>query len=345
MIEPDATPLVSLVDPNATLQVLEGSLTAEGRPQEALVARELRAVAGGMEEPKVIALRSRRLPPGYDEGPPILDAGTLRERVLPPDARSVFFAVVAAIAGTEARVFADELGSVGLTARDRAAQGHTLWPWFERARRALGVSGIELAESDGVPQPRVLTPPARFAEARPTPWVIVPPTLASRPEPIQQAALARVLTRIALGTPWLDRLEPEHVRGLLVAAVRLVVPSYANDLTDGDCGAAADEYTRPLGRAITRAQKKVLAAFAPDLESAAGPTLAAIDAFVLGARRTEARIAFLLTGDALATLEELGATYRGLRAAMADPIAGDLFRFGFTPNATALRRDLGAVWT
>jgi serine/threonine protein kinase len=345
LIEPDATPLVSLVDPSATLQVLEGSLTAEGRPQEALVARELRAVAGAMDEAKIVALRSRRLPPGYDDGPPILDAATLREHVLPADARSVFFDVVAAIAGTEARVFAEELDSLGLTARDRTAQGHTLWPWFERARRALGVSGIELAECDGVPQPRVITPPARFAEARATPWVIVPPTLASCPEPVQQAALARVLTRIALGTPWLDQLDPEHVRGLLIAAMRLVVPSYANDLTDGDCGAAANEYTRPLGRGITRAQKKALATLAPDVESATGPTLGAIDAFVLGARRTEARVAFLLTGDALATLDELGTTYRGLRAAMADPIASDIFRFGFTPIATALRRQLGAVWT
>jgi hypothetical protein len=30
---------------------------------------------------------------------------------------------------------------------------------------------------------------------------------------------------------------------------------------------------------------------------------------------------------------------------MADPIVGDIFRFGFTPNATARRRDLGALWT
>jgi hypothetical protein len=336
MIDPDATPLLSLANPSASLLVLQESLAAVGRPQEALVARELRAVAGGMERAAVAALRARRLPPSDMEGPPVLDGETLRERVFPEDARSVLLAVAAAIAGTEARVFGEELGAFGLSARDRVGAGHPLWAPFERARRALGLKDVDLAVCDRVPQGQVLM--------RSNPWVLVPPTLPSQPEPVQVAALVRALTRIALGTAWVERLRTPQVRCLLVAAVRLVVPSYADDLTDGDRAEGANEYVRPLGRAITRAQKKALTALVPTLESARGPTLGEVEAFVLGATRAEARAAFVLTGDALATLDALGAGDRSLSAVMAHPVTADVFRFGLTPKATVLRHELGALW-
>jgi hypothetical protein len=335
MIEPDPTPLVSLADARAPLAILEESLSAGGRPHEALVARELRALAGGLDDAAASALRARRLPPWYDDdGPPALDGATLRDRVFPAEARHVLLDVAAAVAGTEARLFPDELAVLGLTPRDRIGQDDPLWPAFERARRALGVTEVELAVCEGVPHPRVVT--------RAPPWIVVPPALASQPAPVQVAALSRALARIALGMTWIDRLSPTHVRGLLLAAARLVAPSYGDDLRDGDQGAAANDYARPLGRAITRAQKKALAALAPTLE--AGPTVAEIEALMRGAKRTEVRVAFLMTGDMLATVDELRLPERTLRAVFAHPLAGDAFRFALTQRATALRREVGTLF-
>ena len=141
-----------------------------------------------------------------------------------------------------------------------------------------------------------------------------------------------------------------QVRGLLVAAARLVVPSYGDDLVDGDRGDAANDYARPLGRAITRAQKKALSLLAEDLEAMNGPTLAEIEALVRAVRRTELRVAFLLTGDMLAAIGELHAlpAARGpaaLTTVLTHPLAGDAFRFALTPRATALRRELGTLWS
>ena len=198
MIDPDPTPILSLADPSPALVVLEDCLTAERRPQEALVARELRAVAGGLDDAAVVALRARRLPPWYEDdgGPPPLDGATLRDSRVPVrgascparrrrgDRRDR-----GARAPRRARRF------LGLTPRDRVGAEHPLWAPFERARRALGLTGVELAICDGLAQPRVLS--------RSPPWVVTGPALVSQPEPVQMAALARLLTRVALGTIWI----------------------------------------------------------------------------------------------------------------------------------------------
>jgi hypothetical protein len=292
----------------------------------------------------VVALRGRRLPPWYqnDGGPPVLDGATLRDRVFPPQARHVLLDVAAAIAGTEGRLFGEELNDLGLSARDRVGADHPLFAPFERARRAFGLTGVELAIREGLAQPRVLT--------HSPPWVAVGSALVKQPEPVRQAALARALTRVALGLSFIDRLPIPQVRGLLVAAARLVVPTFGDDLRDGDRGEAANDYARPLGRAISRAHRKVLATLTSGLEAIHGPTLAEIEALVLGARTAELRVAFLLTGDLLATLDELHPlpATRGtaaLATILSHPLASDVCRFALTTRATALRRELGTLWS
>ena len=50
MVVPDAGPLLSLADPAGTLGTLESAFAGEGRHDEATVARELRAIAGGLDD-------------------------------------------------------------------------------------------------------------------------------------------------------------------------------------------------------------------------------------------------------------------------------------------------------
>jgi hypothetical protein len=82
-----------------------------------------------------------------------------------------------------------------------------------------------------------------------------------------------------------------------------------------------------------------------------------IDVLIGALARAELRVAYLLTGDLLAAIDEL----RGLDAAflratespgrqalaavVEHPFAGDVIRYALTPEATALRRRVGATWT
>src|SRR5262249_35743387 len=81
-----------------------------------------------------------------------------------------------------------------------------------------------------------------------------------------------------------------------------------------------------------------------------------IDVLIGALARAELRIAYILTGDVLATIDELRgldgafleateAPGRGSVAAVLDhAFAGDVVRFALTPEATALRRRVGSTW-
>jgi tetratricopeptide (TPR) repeat protein len=344
LVEPDPAPVSTLRDPAAPLAVLDASLAADRREVEATVARELRALAGGVDDATVVALWSRRLAPPRGAR---LDRDPLVLHVVPTPVSRVLLDVAAAVAGVESRVFPEDLGDVGLSTRDRVASGHSLRAVFDRVARTLGVDEVELAVGDDVPYPRVIS--------RSEPWVVAPSSILARPEPVQVAAFARVLARITLGTPWIERLPPAHVRAFLVAAARTVAPGWAAELRDRPFEEAITTYAGPLSRAIGRKQKKALAAVASAIESVSSPTAAAVDAFVLGLARTEARASFLVGGNLLATFEELRSADADLAratatrspaalvAALAHPIVGDLLRFALTPAATGLRRELGSI--
>lgn len=82
-----------------------------------------------------------------------------------------------------------------------------------------------------------------------------------------------------------------------------------------------------------------------------------MDAFVSALARAELRGSYVLSGDSLATIDDVRAADPALmratevpgRAALGalldHPYAGDTCRFALTPEATALRRRLGTVWT
>ena len=73
MLAPSAEPLLAISDPAAGLALLEQTLIADGKKDEAAVVSELRALAGDLDETRVAWLRARR-PRAIDAQQPALIA-------------------------------------------------------------------------------------------------------------------------------------------------------------------------------------------------------------------------------------------------------------------------------
>jgi hypothetical protein len=187
--------------------------------------------------------------------------------------------------------------------------------------------------------------------------VLIPESLALQPEPVQMVELARMVARIATGVPWLPDLPAASAHALLCAAVRAVVPHFASDLADRTQRDLIDDEASRVARALSRKQKKMLGEIAPHLSSAGAPIVAHVEALVTALGRAEARAAFIVTGDLLATLDALrnadsqlardtsNVGTPAIAAVLAHPVAGDAARFALGPTATALRWRAGALWT
>ena len=141
------------------------------------------------------------------------------------------------------------------------------------------------------------------------PLVVAPSSLVNAPEPVRVAALARALVRLQLGAPWVDRARVDRARAVLVAAARIVVPSFASSPSNRALETLVAEYGKPVAKAIGRAHKKALSALEPRLAQS-GATLSIEDVASLFKRvaQAELAVAFLLTGNLVATLDELRAT-------------------------------------
>lgn len=348
MIAPDSRPLMAVSDPVAALALLERALGAERRNEEALAVSELRAVAGDLDDGRHAWLRSRRLGP-LDPNQPPLDRTTVVTHVLPPEGRHVLLEVAAAIANIDAKMLRADLSEIGISSRDRvsARSGNPTRALFDRMLRMLGLSDVELVITPNVARTRVI--------AQDEPWVLVPKTLSDLPEPAQMASMGRALARITLGVPWLEELPAPHIEALLIAAARAVAPGYAQQELDVLAQKLVAQYEPGIHKALSRKQKRTLEELAPHMLTPQGRPMP-IDAFVATLGRAELRVAYLLTGDLLATIDE----YRGIdpallratetpgRAALAavleHPFAGDVARWAILPEATALKRRLGTAW-
>jgi len=154
----------------------------------------------------------------------------------------------------------------------------------------------------------------------------------------------------------MDDLRGAEAHAVLCAAARQVIPGYAPDGRDGEMQERLDEWTRRLGRALGRKQKKALQELAPALGATRPPSVADVEAFERGIARTELRAAFLVTGDLLATLDVARAADGALGSATANvgksaiaavlthPLTRDLVTFALAPATTALRRKAGTAW-
>ncbi|MBX3262830.1 MAG: hypothetical protein KF782_24335 [Labilithrix sp.] len=357
MISPNATPLVSISDPAAALELLERAFNAERRQEEAIVVSELRAIAGELDEGRHAWLRARRLP-AFEQHHAVLDRSTLVSHVVPPEGRHLLLDIAAAVSGIETKLLRADISEIGITSRDRVGKrsGNPTRALLDRLTKALGIGDVELVVTPNVSRTRVL--------AQDGLWIVVPKALTELPEPTQLASLGRALARVALNVPWLEELPPPHIEAMLVAAARAVHPAYGKDDVDVLSLKLVMQYEPNIAKELSRKQRQALEKLVP-LMSASGPgfggagqggRLIAIDVLIGALARAELRIAYVLTGDVLATIDELrgldGAFLQAtespgrssVAAVLDHPFAGDVVRFALTPEATALRRRVGSTW-
>ncbi len=325
----------------AALRLLEVALTGAGRPFEGLVARELRTFAGGAEAREALALEGQRrpVPPTDALAPPFL-----RAAIVPAKLRHPLFEVGPVAVELGAKLARIGLSDVGVSTRDRVKPktAHPLRTIFDMVLRVFSVPNVELAVSDAISRPRLAI--------EDLPWVVLPASLADVGERVASAAVARLVARVALGVPWLDAYSPEEVLALIVAVGRQVAPSfYARGSERVE--ALVGDYELRARRAIDRKKKKTLEAMAPSLEA---PPLS-ITEFAEAVLFTEARAAFLMTGDLRAALlavaavdPPVGEALRvpgrdAMPALMARAISRDLVLFALDPETSAIRQRIGAV--
>ncbi len=349
MIAPAPGPLLSRPDPRLALADLEASLSAERRGEEALVVSELRALGGDLDEGRLDWLKKRRLRP-RDSSTGELDRPTLVSHVLPVEGRHVLLEVAAAVAGLETKVLRADVAELGLTSRDRISprSGHPTRVLMDRLLDSLGLADIELVITPAVARTRVL--------AQDTLWIVAPKTLSESPEPVQLATLGRALARISLGAPWLEELPAPHVEAYLVACARQVVPGYGTDDLDVLASKLVAHYEPLVARAVGRKQRRLLEELAVHMQAPDG-RLIPMEPFIHALARAEVRSAMLLTGDLLATLEDLRSLDPSLHRTtehpgprcmgsfLEHPFGGDVCRFALTGEAIALRRRIGTTWT
>ncbi len=349
MLLPVCTPLLEVKGPAAALTLLEQSLSSERRAEEALVVSELRAMAGELDNGRLAWLRQRRLgqlEPHHAQ----LDRPSIVTHVLPPEGRHVMLEIAAAVAGMESKILRADLTEIGISLRDRVSprSGHPTRALLERLCRTLGLADIELVIAQSVTRTRVL--------ALDELWVVVPQALTQLPEPTQLASLARALTRISLGVPWVEELPPPHIEAMLIACARQVVHGYGADELDVLSQKLVAQYEPNVARALGRRQRKLLEELAPHIGAPQGRPIP-IDTFIGALAQAEVRAASLLTGDLLATLDEMRALDAPLfhatevpgpltlKAVLEHPFAGDVCRFALSGEAMALRRRIGTSWT
>jgi tetratricopeptide (TPR) repeat protein len=348
MLAPTSHPLpvLTLDKPAAALAMLERALSGERRNDEAVVVSELLCIGGQIDEARTTWLRARHAIPVEGAS---LDRATLTTRVYPPEADHVLRDVSRAIAGAESKIIRVDLGDLGLLPRDRIGprSGHPMRALLDRLARQLGAGDVELAVSTRTDRTHVV--------ALEDPWVVVPASLVTASEPRILGSLARAVARIALGMPWLAELPVVRAQALLVGTARHVVPGYAPDL-DPEAASLASQLTPVVARALPRRNRKLLEELSGRLASPQGAPPAHFVELLGALLRAEVRAAFLVTGDMLSLLDDLAVSDAQLRTALAapgaqalaavlqHPIASDLVRFALTPEASALRRRVGATW-
>jgi len=328
----------------AFLRQLDEAFTGAGRTPQMFVARELRAVAGDLDEAGRASLDARRSTYG-NEGEP-MSGSMLRSFVMPNgfgkhpiwDAASLG----ASLAGKLARLGLAEQGS-STKERVKPRAVHPVRQLFDRLTHVFDLVDIELAVSSHVVAPVIA--------CEDDTWLVVPASIGDWSESHAIAALARPLARIALGVPWFGALPGDETLAILVSFARQSSPNVGT-VPRERVDSLVTDYELRARRAIDRKKKKAL----EDLEdSLSRAPLVPVEAFVDAVLRTEARAAFLASGDLRAALDAVAITERGLgdalrtpgrvalAAVLAQPVARDLVAFAMGPEATALRRRLGTL--
>lgn len=324
---------------SAVLACLDAALATDGRPDEKVPVEELRSIAGDVPAERGDRLRSRRLEPDA----PFMNGLGPKElsQLLLPEARTPFIEVAVAIQPIIPKVLGFNPSSFGVASRDRvgARDGHPSRALLDRVARAFGITEYELYLSQG------WTGPLRVIAGDP-PAFIGPAGLVELPEGEQMFAFARLLTRVALGLTFIDDVNPETVDGLLTSAMRSVFPQWGLGELNPQREHALSTSMPAMQRAIGRMQRKLLQERAQGIPAALVP-----QAFVSAVRRSEYRVAYVLSGDLLGGIDtmrrvdaELARSGENLRSYLSHPACNELIRFALTQDAYAERRKLGVVF-
>ncbi|WP_437590070.1 tetratricopeptide repeat protein [Sorangium sp. So ce1000] len=335
----DAEVFTRLPDLGPALAALEAALAKDGRAEERVTVEEVRACLGEVAPERMGRLRGRRVP---SEAPYAgAFAGPEMGRLLLPEARSPWIDVALAIAPIAAKAIRFELSNLGISSRERISprDGHPTRQLAERVGRALGIEAFEL----------YLVPSwqgaARIFPGDP-PALVAPTSFTELPELEQTFALARLFARIAVGFTFLDEIPPEATDGLLLASIRTIDPGFGSGAISPPREHAAQQMLPGVQRAIGRRQRKML-------EEIASTVAVSYDAraFVLGLRRSEHRIGYLLCGDALAAIDYLRRYDRDMarsteepRLLLQHPVSNELLRYALSAEAYAERRRAGSIW-
>lgn len=348
MLVPESAPLLSLRDPVSPLAVLEKALVEQGKRDESRIIRELRAIGGGLDDGAHVELRARRATP-IDVVPGALDAARIAGTLVPEKARGLALALTSALGGVDAKIYKTDLESLEINPRQRitSSNGHAIAATVAWLSRLFGIDAPPIVLSSRIPAPRTVCVDGDA-------WLAVPPNLTSKPEPEETALLVRPLVRITLALPWLDDLSSQDVHALLCGIARRVAPGYADELRELD-QSRAEDFSQRVGRAIGRKQKKALSDLTPRLQDAKPLSLNNTQAFQRAVNQAEARAAFIVTGDLLATLDALRATdaalaretnsvgARALGMTLTQPVTSDLVRFALSSTALSMRTRLGTA--
>ena len=327
-------------DLTSGLASLEAALAKEGRVDERLAVEEVRACLGDVKSDRLARLRARRL----NEGAPFAGCLSAPElpRLLLPEARTPLLEVARALGPIAAKILRFDLGTLGVTSRDRLGprDGHPTRALADRVARALGIEAFEIYLSSS------WQGAARVYPGDP-PILVGPTTFAELPEPEQLFALGRLLTRVALGPTWLDELPVDAVDGLFIAALRSVDPAFGSGEISSSREQMAQQLLPAVQKAIGRRQRKQIEEIAPAITGNYDAR-----SITIALRRSEYRTAYVLGGDLVAAIDYLRRFDREIarsadepRVLLQHPVTNEMLRYALTVEACAERRRAGTSWS
>ena len=335
----EADTFARLGDLPAALASLESAFAKEGRMEDRLAVEEVRACLGDVKPDRATVFRGRRLVESAPYPGSLLAAD--RARLMLPEARTILLDLSQIIAPIAAKILRFELSGLGVGSRDRLSprDGHPTRFLADRVARALGVEAFEIYLSpswQGAMRVYPGDPPALVGST----------SFAELPEGEQIFALARLLTRIALGPTWLDELPADAVDGLFLAVMRSVEPSFGSGEISAGRDAMAGSFLAAVQKAMGRRQKK-------QIEELAGTVPAGYDAraITIAVRRSEYRIAYVLTGDLVAAIDylrrfdrDIGRSADDPRLLLTHPVTNEMLRYALSAEAVSERRRIGSFW-
>jgi tetratricopeptide (TPR) repeat protein len=336
----DIESLTKMSELSPTLAALESALAKDGRAEERLSVEEARGCLGDVKPERIARLRARRIAP--EAFPPGALAGPELYRVLVPEVQNPMLSVAAAISPIAAKALRFELGTLGVSSRERVGSrdNNAVYRLVDRIAKCIGLESFELYLSpnwQGMPRIYPGDPPA----------IVAHPSVAELPEPEQAFSIGRLLVRATLGPVWLDELTPEAIDGLLVGALRAVEPTFGVRDLGPTREPVVQAFAAQVQRAMGRRQRKLLEEILPTATVNYDTR-----AFIAAVRRGENRLGYLLSGDLIAAIDHMCRLDRDVARAAEDPrlvvmhpATGDLLRYALGGVSYAERKRIGTVWT